>query len=210
MKRTLIVVLLCLFCVLCPTRVKAGNFGLTGGVSLIGIKTPDMRTATGYHAGVTYKFRLPVGFAVQPSLLYHAKASRSDGELVNAELNVGYLELPVSLQWGPDLLLFRPFLDVSPFIGYGLNHKMDFRAFGADGAQTSLVWDSWSLMNRLEYGLGLGAGIEVWKLQFVCRYNWNFGPLLNSEGKIDGQSLIKKTLGNNNFGGVTLSLALLF
>lgn len=175
----------------------------------MGIKSPDMRTATGYHAGFTYKFRLPVGFAVQPSLLYHAKASRSDEDIISAQLNVGYLELPVSLQWGPDLLLFRPFLDVSPFIGCGLNQSMDFKAFGSD-AQTTLVRDSWSLVNRLEYGLGLGAGIEVWKLQFVCRYNWNFGPLLNSEGKVDGQSIIKKTLGNNNFGGVTLSLALLF
>ena len=209
MKRTLIFVLFCLLFAVSPTRVKAGNFGLTGGVSLMGIQSPDMRTATGYHAGFTYKFRLPVGFAVQPSLLYHAKASRSDGDIISAQLNVGYLELPVSLQWGPDLLLFRPFLDVSPFIGCGLNQSMDFKAFGSD-AQTTLVRDSWSLVNRLEYGLGLGAGIEVWKLQFVCRYNWNFGPLLNSEGKVDGQSIIKKTLGNNNFGGVTLSLALLF
>ena len=208
MKRTLILVLFCIFCLFAAFKVNAGNFGLTGGVSLVGIKSADMKAATGYHAGLTYKFRLPVGFAVQPSLLYHAKASRSDAGAVNAELNVGYLELPVSFQWGPDLLLFRPFLDVSPYIGYGLNHDMSFQSY--DEPQTVLMKDSWSKINRFEYGLGLGGGLEVWKFQFVCRYNWNFGSLLNEEGKTDGQSLLGKTVGNNNFGGVTLSLALLF
>ena len=208
MKRIFFLVLFCCLCVVCPTKVQAGNYGVVGGVSLLGVKNADFKSATGYHAGVTYKFRLPVGFAIQPSLLYHAKVSRSDMSAVNAELNVGYLELPVSFQWGPDLLLFRPFLDISPFIGYGLNHDMSFQSY--DEPQTILVKDSWSKISRFEYGLGLGGGIEVWKFQFVCRYNWNFGSLLNKDGKIDGQSLLTKTVGNNNFGGVTLSLALLF
>lgn len=210
MKRTLIAVLFCFFCLAAATKVNAGNFGVTGGISLMGLKNASLEAATGYHAGFTYKFRLPVGFAVQPSLLYNAKMSRSAAGDVKADLNVGYLELPVSLQWGPDLLLFRPFLDVSPFIGYGLNHKLDFQGFDADGGQTYLIQDNWGRMNRLEYGLGLGAGLEVWKFQIVCRYNWNFGPLLNNEGKVDASSLLNKTLNDSNFSGVTLSLALLF
>lgn len=210
MKRILTAVLFCLFCIAGSVKVNAGNFGVTGGVSLMSIKNADLKSATGYHAGFTYKFKLPIGFAVQPSLLYHAKTSQSEVSVANAQLNVGYLELPVSLQWGPDLILFRPFLDVCPFIGYGLNHKVDFKAFGTDGGQASLVMDNWNHINRLEYGLCLGGGLEVWKFQLVCRYNWNFGPLLNKDGRIDVQSLLKKTLKESNFGGVTLSLSVLF
>lgn len=168
-----------------------------------------MESAIGYNAGITYKFNLPVGFAIQPSLLYHSKASESDGGQFDGDLKVGYLELPVSFQWGPDLLFFRPFLDVSPYLGYGLNHDFNFTEFGTD-ASTAEVKDSWSLVNRLEYGLGLGAGLEVWKFQFVCRYNWNFGSLLTPEGKLNAPALLQKGLGDENFGGVTLSLALLF
>ena len=208
MKRILLAVLLSIVTLAWPAKVEAGHFGLTGGVSFLGIKNLKMESATGYHAGFTYKFRLPVGFSIQPSLLYHAKASRSEAGGFKADMNVGYLELPVSFQWGPDLLLFRPFVDVSPFLGYGLNHSLDFK--DTDGPHSVLGKDSWSKINRLEYGLGLGGGIEVWKFQHVCRYNWNFGSLLSPEGKVDAHALIKDGIGDSNFGGVTLSLALLF
>ena len=118
-----------------------------------------MESAIGYSAGFTYKFNLPVGFAIQPSLLYHSKASKSEGGQFNADLRVDYLELPVSFQWGPDLLFFRPFLDVSPYLGYGLNHDLNFKEYDVPDSSTAIVKDSWSLVNRLEYGLGLGA---VW------------------------------------------------
>jgi hypothetical protein len=165
---------------------------------------------TGYHAGLTYKFGLPSGFAIQPSLLYHVKASASGPKVADAAFKAGYVELPVSFQWGPDLLFFRPFLDVSPYLGYGLNHDFNFKEYDVPDSSTAIVKDSWSLVNRLEYGLGLGAGLEVWKFQFVCRYNWNFGSLLSPEGKLNAPALLKKGLGEENFGGVTLSLSLLF
>ena len=106
------------------------------------------------------------------------------------------MELPVSFQWGPDLLLFRPFVDVSPFIGYGFTHDMASR--------------DWESLKKLEYGLGLGAGLEVWKLQIVCRYNWNFGPILNQDDYVNFDIIPDAGFGKNNFRGVTLSLALLF
>lgn len=210
MKRLFAVAFLSLTCLLFPSRMEAGHFGLTGGINFLGIRNLNMESAIGYSAGVTYKFNLPVGFAIQPSLLYHSKASKSEGGQLNADLRVDYLELPVSFQWGPDLLFFRPFLDVSPYLGYGLNHDFNFKEYDVPDSSTAIVKDSWSLVNRLEYGLGLGAGLEVWKFQFVCRYNWNFGSLLSPEGKLNAPALLKKGLGEENFGGVTLSLSLLF
>jgi hypothetical protein len=128
-------------------------------------------------------------------------------------MNMGYLELPVSFQWGPDLLLFRPFVDVSPYIGYALVYDASFQVLGNVGAQ--LIMNNkggWGNINRFEYGVGVGGGIEVWKFQLVCRYNWNFGSLLNMNlnGDSDGQLLLEKVVSGKNFGGVTLSLALLF
>lgn len=217
MKRFLTVIALCVMTFWGSHTLRAGDFGVVGGASFTGIKDISPELATGYHAGLTYKFHLPVGFAIQPSLLYHMKSSLVEGALADAatfDYKMGYLELPVSFQWGPDLLLFRPFLDVSPFIGYALNNE--FTASTAGAAKLSAGFSNkWDGINRLEYGLGLGGGLEIWKVQVVCRYNWNFGQLFDASGSAAG---IGDFLGNakesvfegKNFGGVTLSVALLF
>lgn len=208
MKRFLVLLVLSVMTIAGASSVKAGNFGIVGGASFMHIRNVSVESTTGYHAGITYKFGLPSGFSIQPSLLYHMKASESDAGSYEVDMKVGYVELPVSFQWGPDLLVFRPFLDVSPFIGYGLSQDFEGKKFSDVG--DTIVRDSWKSVNRLEYGLGVGGGIEVWKLQLVCRYNWNFGSLVNQDGNVDVNSVLRYGLRDNNFGGVTLSLALLF
>ena len=99
---------------------------------------------------------------------------------------------------------------MAPFVGYALTNEVYVHVFDAEGGPKTLTKNTWENWNRFEYGLGLGGGIEVWKFQLVCRYNWNFGPLMNTKGSIGGQSLQRQTSNIKNFGGVTLSLALLF
>ena len=220
MKKFFAVIALCVMTFWSSQTLRAGDFGVVGGASFTGVQDVSADLATGYHAGIIYKFRLPLGFAIQPSLLYNMKASTVEtaiqtGSALN--FNVGYAELPVSFQWGPDLLLFRPFLDVTPFVGYAVNNEFQNKTAILD---TITSWENkWDGMNRLEYGLGLGAGLEIWKLQIVARYNWNFGPLFSEEGESEGMSDILNDFMTNakasvfegkNFGGVTLSVALLF
>lgn len=217
MKRFLTVIALCVMTFWGSHDLKAGDFGIVGGASFTGIKNISPELTTGYHAGLTYKFHLPYGFAIQPSLLYHMKSSLVEeavADLATFDYKMGYLELPVSFQWGPDLLLFRPFLDVSPFVGYALNNEL---AVTSPAAQRSSLGytNKWDGVNRLEYGLGLGGGLEIWKVQVVCRYNWNFGQIFDTTGKAaataDFIGNAKESVFNDkNFGGVTLSVALLF
>ncbi len=217
MKRILTVIALCVMTFWGSHTLRAGDFGVVGGASFTGIKDVSSELATGYHAGLTYKFHLPYGFAVQPSLLYHMKSSLVEGafsDLASFDYKMGYLEFPVSFQWGPDLLLFRPFLDVSPFVGYALNNEFAATSPAAEGMSVGYT-DKWDGINRLEYGLGLGGGLEIWKIQVTCRYNWNFGPLFETSGTA---SAVSEVIGSarggkftdENFGGVTLSVALLF
>ena len=217
MKRFLTVIALCVMTFWGSHDLKAGDFGIVGGASFTGIKNISPELTTGYHAGLTYKFHLPCGFAIQPSLLYHMKSSLVEeavADLAAFDYKMGYLELPVSFQWGPDLLLFRPFLDVSPFVGYALNNEL---AVTSPAAQRSSLGytNKWDGVNRLEYGLGLGGGLEIWKVQVVCRYNWNFGQLFDTSGKAAAtadflENAKESVFNEKNFGGVTLSVALLF
>ena len=198
MKRFLILAVLGLVMTICPFSMKAGDFGIVGGASFLELKNLNMSKTTGFHAGFTYKFNLPVGFSIQPSLVYHMKAAATETDNVDVNLKVGYLELPLSIQWGPDLLIFRPFLDVSPFIGYGLNFNYEAVIPGGEEMDKG----DWKDLRRFEYGLGLGGGLEIWKFQFTCRYHWNLGNLAAAESV--------KAVTKTNFNGVTLSVALLF
>lgn len=193
------------------------RFGVIGGVNFSTSKLKELNrsTMTQYHAGFTCKLDLPLGFSLQPSLIYNVKGARMQGVLTGNDrfdISMGYLELPVSLQWGPDLLIFRPFLDVTPYIGYALNNRLVNssapEALSLDSQKN--VWDAG--LKRLEYGLGLGAGIEIWRFQLIGRYNWNFGPVHNGGGKSDAQfsEMVEKAFDKSNFGGFSLSLAFLF
>ena len=218
MKKIFAVIALCVMTFWGSTTLKAGNFGVVGGASFTGLKEVSRDLSTGYHAGVTYKFHLPFGFAIQPSLQYHMKSSLVEeavADITSFNYKMGYVELPVSFQWGPDLLLFRPFLDVSPFVGYALNNEAIGASVAQRGNPVQKIQNKWEGVNRVEYGLGLGGGLEVWKFQVVCRYNWNFGYLFDAQGNVPALEEIvgnvkDSALNGKNFGGVTLSLALLF
>lgn len=181
------------------------KWGVTAGLNFNTSKFSevDVKAKTGWSVGGTCLLDLPLGFSVQPSLIYHQKGANLTNEISQT---MGYLELPVSVQWGPDLLIFRPFVDVTPYLGYALSNKFSASVAGLDVARSS-----WKNKERFEYGLGLGAGVNVWKLQFIARYNWNFGSLYTVQGWDDIKPHLKDLNSKSeNFGGVTLSLAFLF
>lgn len=190
MKKLLLLVVTVLVTLVCADNVSAQvNFGVIGGAtfSTTNVKEFNEGTMTQYHAGLTLRVKLPAGFSIQPSLLYQVKGANVAVGGVSASTTVGYLELPVSFQWGPDLILFRPFLDVTPFAGYGLNNKSWSQAFED-------IRDSWNDVNRWEYGVGTGLGFDIWKFQVIARYNWNLSSFSDEM----------------TFSGATLSLAYLF
>lgn len=191
MKRFLCAAAFLMMSLCLAEKTSAGNFGVIGGAnfSTMNVKEISSTPMTQWHAGVTYKLNLPLGFHIQPALLYNVKGAEMN--LTKESLSVGYLEFMASVQWGIDLILIRPFLDVSPFVGYGLNGWGELKGVWKEDA------------NKLEYGLGLGGGLDIWRFQVTARYNWNFGNLMKYEVGLD-------TLKNINFGGVTVSLAYFF
>ena len=186
------------------------NFGVLGGASFSSAKPEDWKVTNlvQYHAGITCCINLPLGFAVQPEVLYHVKGSNVPlGESSKLDYAAGYVEVPVSLQWGPDLLVMRPYFELVPFVGYAVNNR-----YRQDDLTAK---NDWAGLQRWEYGLGLGAGVEVWHFQISARYNWNFGSMFDAKQEItDVDAFVNKMKGGisdkTNFGGVTLTLAVLF
>lgn len=197
MKKTLIVLCVMLLCVL-QMRAQSG-FGIKGGLSYNSMSDIEIenwessfKKKTGFHAGILYKARLVGGLALQPELLYIQKGGNLEMMGKSADFKVHHIQLPVNLQLGIDLMLFRPFIMVSPYIGYAIANGDELKG---------LEWDN---MNRFEYGIGLGAGLDIWKFQVTGRYCWDLGKVAEFEWNgID-------TFKGGKDKGFELSLAFIF
>lgn len=181
------------------------RLGITAGVtsSSSKVKDVDSKSISLYHAGLALEIPLGGGFAIQPEAIYQVKGmnlSNWGGSTTadigkSFETRVGYVEIPVQIQWGPDLVAFRPYGFVEPFVGYQVS---------SGGDQTLK-----SELQKVEYGMSLGAGIEIWHLQVSGKYFWNFGDVYKGDISKTG-STITGLKDGNTFNGLAISVALFF
>ncbi len=182
---------------------KSANaqFGVKGGVYLSNfseVKSFNVKNNVGFQAGVAYKLKL-WNAAIQPELLYVSRSANlevCDKTPIGAEggkYSLSYLQLPVSLQYGVNLVVARPFVQVVPYLNYALGKSADVK---------------WNDINRLSGGIGLGAGVDVWKLQFNIRYNWDISKI--GDGKEATSKLSYKEWQASKAKGFEFSLALFF
>ena len=158
MKRVILVMIV-LACWTGLTNAQI-RFGIKGGLNYDNFHFSSAKNdlqldnSTGWHAGALLQFKVPIiGIGLQPELLYTVK--KSD---VNEKSNsVGYFEVPVNLRWGFNLLVVKPYLLAGPYFSYATNLKGDtFK----------------DKIERFDWGVGLGGGVEIWKLQLGFRYAW--------------------------------------
>ncbi|MBQ6073587.1 MAG: PorT family protein [Bacteroidales bacterium] len=149
--------------------VKAG-FNYTNANSVQDLKGGK----SGWLVGVGVQSESWTGFSIQPELIYKVKGVTLEDA---TKLSMNYVEVPVNIQWGPDLLIARPFVFASPFIGYNLKNRFS--------KETTLAETINKNFHRFEYGLGLGLGLNVWKLQIAGKYNWNFGRITTWGDAVD-------------------------
>jgi hypothetical protein len=117
----------------------------------------------GWHLGMALKMNFPLfPLTLQPELLFSTKSF----DIKDSHLTLNYIEIPVNLQWGISLGKVRPYVELSPYFSYlvGSNKALD-------------------ALNSWDGGLGLGVGIDIWKLQISGKYVWGLeGNVGNIEG----------------------------
>ena len=194
---------------------NAQQIGVKGGLTLStmnGADTPkDNKSMMLYEAGVLYKADLGAGFAIQPALAYQVKgATLQQNNEVNSK--TGYAEFSIGAQWGPDLLAFRPYLFVEPFVGYAVtgNESLSISGMPSLDKYNEPLQEA---KNKLEYGVGAGVGLEVTShVQLSCQLFRNFGQLykedhLNTGALTDIKASYKDL---KHYQGVKFTLAILF
>ena len=179
--------------------------GLTSSSSNIEAAFADAKSISQYHVGVTYKLGIGNLLAVQPALIYNVKGARLGAiagiDDVNVDFKTGYLELPVQVQVGFGIgSLARVYGFAEPFIGLAISNKMKFADSSTSG------WDN--MKSRFEYGVGLGAGVELFRhLQVSVKYFWNLGDVYGKQITVGG---VAHDLASSKCNGIAASVAFLF
>ena len=194
---------------------SAQQVGFKGGLTLStmnGAERPDENKAMVlYEAGIVWKANLGAGFAIQPTLGYQMKGATLK-QTNDVTSKTGYVEASVGAQWGPDLLAFRPYIFVEPFVGYGVTGSETLALPGTDPLKkySDPLQDA---KNQLEYGLGAGVGLEITThVQLSCQLFRNFGQLYKADHLDTGDLKdIKPSYTDlKHYQGVKFTLAILF
>ncbi|HHV03942.1 MAG: porin family protein [Bacteroidales bacterium] len=204
MKKYLIALIL-MFCI-SSAALAQGNFVVKAGLNFnklqdIKIDNPEQswNSQTGFHAGIGGQYRIPlVGLSFQPEILYSRVRTDMMERVSEKSYNfrLDYLEVPLNIQWGINILFLRPYVFAAPYVRYAL---------AKGNALEEVPWED---LNRFDYGLSLGAGLEIWKLQISGKYSWSFGQLAHGKSlHIDSKDW---KLEDANMRGFELSVAFLF
>ena len=207
MKKIFAVLSMAFVVALMPAKAQPGedffNFGVKGGLNfteMTGLKDMKqdgfMHSYTGFNAGLVFNFNLPLGFELNPELLYVQSGVKKDG--VPASLKTGSLRLPVNIQWGIRLFgVVKPYVVFSPYIGGVLF---------SEGTGMLDIEDKF--INRLQYGVGIGAGVYIWRFQVSFKWNWDLNPVIKENSEMDLPHF--GDLKDKKFNGGELSLAFFF
>ncbi|MBO4572097.1 MAG: PorT family protein [Bacteroidales bacterium] len=175
--------LLAIVAVLCfsSTAAKAEGFLIKGGFNYSHFDPENIGAYNAWFAGVGYQTYGWNGFALQPELVYRVNGAKFEDA---ATLRMNYLELPVNIQWGIDLLVAKPYIFVAPFVGCNLGNVVTPEGHFSDATIRNAV-------RLLDYGCGAGFGIDFWYLQLTAKYNWMFGPVADWGAFVDSLAGVK-------------------
>lgn len=186
------------------------QFGVVAGITSSSSNLKDAvadvqaQNITQYHVGITYKLDLGL-IAIQPSILYNMKGTKLNVANIGAtelDYKTGYVEVPVQLQAGLNLGVARIYGFAEPFVGYAITNQVN-SSLAKDPQST---WNN--IKSKLEYGVGLGVGVELIKhVQVSAKYFWNMGSMYGTNIDFAG---VKSTIAEQKASGIAASVAILF
>lgn len=232
MKKTAIVLLMAiLFQGFAFAQLK---FGVKAGANISNLSgytsqdlINDVKGANSYQFGVLAKINLGNFFSLQPEVLLSMKGAELTNDQSNAALNTlstlmgkdipnslhlktTYLEVPLNIQAGVSLgSLARVYGQVSPYLSYLISDDVDgAEDFYAAYKDFLSNYDGAQPLNSFDYGVGLGAGVELLFLQLSVKYDFSLNEFKEVAGTVlNDVNPLFSSLRHRN---LSISLAFLF
>lgn len=214
------------------------RFGLKGGANISGLEGSnanevlgdlknEINNATNYHIGALVQIGMGKFFTLQPELQFTTKGATLQKEPIvdvnipgfevptvpnDISLSTSYLELPINLQAGIRLgKLARVYLQAGPYASLLLAEETSGKGLGElfEGVGNELSESPREFANKLDYGIGVGAGVEVLFLQLAVKYDYSFAEFKETAGNI-GNIDIKNPFAGMQNRNLNISAAFLF
>jgi len=166
--------------VLFSQMAEAQVFGVRGGVDFANMAISENGTGisskilTGFHAGPVIEFKMQHSFFFNTGLLYASKGYLLDAgklsdaaNIMNGTAKFGYFEVPLNFAYKfPVNEKSKFFVQAGPYAGYCLTAKATTQG------QTLNLFRYYDIQ-RFDYGVGMGAGMEFGSL--VASLNYELG-----------------------------------
>ncbi len=163
--------------------VKAGvNFNTFSRDNSTGLKS-----LVGYHIGAIYEFDFGKNFAVEPGLFLDTRGAKYEGAFVG-KTNIIGLTVPV-LTKGRFVINndLNVFVNAGPFVNIGLGGTRKTEAANVTIKRDVTFGNGSSDIERTNFGLNFGAGIEYQRFILGVGYDWGLSKMnnLNVETKLN-------------------------
>lgn len=174
-----------------------------------GTYSEDFKMRPGFHFGVTTEFKISDMASFETGLLLMNKGFKDSqketygGETFVYDENVSllYLDIPLLAKAYFSVGDMKIYGALGPYAGIGLSGKDHWESSGMDGSDSGtddIKWGSGDQdhLKRLDYGIWLGAGVEIKSIMLGAFYNYG---LANISATTDGGSKI-----NNRVVGISV------
>jgi hypothetical protein len=168
--------------------------------------TEDQKQAlAGFHLGASIDIALNDNFSFQPGLLFTTKGvafdlSGTSDTSNDASLSFYYLNVPLNIKYNyeinDDLSIFGL---AGPYIGFGLTGTVTQDIGGPGGliesTETNIKFNDDDDFNRLDFGLGFGAGVGYQAFSLGVYYDLGLANLSSLDEISITQNILRVSVG---------------
>ncbi|MCZ2102642.1 MAG: PorT family protein [Chitinophagales bacterium] len=179
------------------STLQAQEIGIKGGVNFANILakdndetySDDFKSLLGFHAGVTVDFPFTDMLAFQTGALLSQKGYKFEesegGFFIKNKTTINYVDIPLHLKASFGVGGLNIYALAGPYVGIGLSGKSKYEY--NFGGQTEKEEEDISFgsgddddIKRLDYGLSVGAGVEINnQVSLGATYNLGLANLSN-------------------------------
>lgn len=181
--------------ILGANSLAAQSFGIKGGLNASSIylentsnnSSEETKATPGFHLGFFGNSPLSNLFSIEPSILFNTKGYRSEAvadanNSYTRSVNLYYADVnvPLKLAIGGDKV--KIYAKAGPYLGFGLagRNKTTTVIFGNESTSTKDVeWGTGNLsdLKRIDYGVTIGAGLDIDNLQIGLAYDYGLADI---------------------------------
>lgn len=159
------------------------NFTVTQWDNIFKGNFDTIKNTTSWYAGLGIQVPLSKAWTLGTGAIFTNKSASmlNTSTQQEAGMKLSYVEVPLTVQLGIDLAIFRPYIEAGAFGGY----MVDDTRWGIPDGYT---------LNKWEGGLKAGLGFQLWIFELSAHYNWNLVPIYK-ENDTSFMSTVSVSLG---------------